>query len=176
MNLKLKRTPGIFIVGFMGSGKTTVGRLLAEEIGWRFADLDDDIEHSQRRTVSEIFITSGEEEFRRIEHEAIQNRIRSIRRGTPTVLSLGGGAFTRKENIELLRENGITVWIDVDFDVAKKRVQACERRPLARDPERFERLYYERREFYSKAEFHIPVHVNDSRVALADILKLHLLD
>jgi shikimate kinase len=176
MNLKLKRTPGIFIVGFMGSGKSTVGRLLAEEIGWRFVDLDDDIEHSERRTVSEIFATSGEEEFRRIEHEAIQNRVRSIRRGVPTVLALGGGAFTRPENIDLLRENGITIWIDVDYEIAKKRVQACERRPLARDPERFERLYHERRKFYSQAEYHVPVHVNDSRVALADILKLHLLD
>ena len=176
MNLKLKRTPGIYIIGFMGSGKTTVGRLLAEEIGWRFADLDDDIEHSQRRTVSEIFVASGEEEFRRIEHEAIQNRIRSIRRGTPTVLALGGGAFTRTENIELLQENGITIWIDVDFEVARKRVQACERRPLARDPEQFEHLYHARRQFYSQAEYHIPVHTNDSRVALTAILKLNLLD
>ena len=48
MNSKLKRTPGIYIIGFMGSGKTTIGRMLAEEIGWRFVDLDDDIEHSQR--------------------------------------------------------------------------------------------------------------------------------
>jgi shikimate kinase len=176
MNLKLKRTPGIFIIGFMGCGKTTVGRLLAEEIGWRFADIDDDIEHSQRRTVSEIFATSGEEEFRRIEHEAIQNRIQSIRRGIPMVVALGGGAFTRPDNIELLQENGVTVWVDVDFEVARKRVLACERRPLARDPERFERLYYERRPFYSQAEYHVPVHVNDSRVTLADILKLNLLD
>ena len=176
MNLKLKRTPGIYLVGFMGSGKTTVGRLLAEEIGWRFADLDDDIEHSQRKRVTEIFTTSGEEEFRRIEHEAIHERVQCIRRGTPTVLALGGGAFTRAENIELLRDNGITVWIDVDFEVARKRVQACERRPLARDPERFERLYHERRAFYSQAEYHIPVHTNDSKVALAAILKLNLLD
>ena len=55
MNLKLKRTPGIFLIGFMGSGKSTVGRMLAEEIGWRFADLDDDIEHAHHRTVSDIF-------------------------------------------------------------------------------------------------------------------------
>jgi shikimate kinase len=89
---------------------------------------------------------------------------------------LGGGAFTRAENIELLLDNGITVWIDVDFEVARKRVQACERRPLARDPERFERLYHERRAFYSQAEYHIPVHTNDSKVALAAILKLNLLD
>jgi shikimate kinase len=174
-NLKLKRTPGIFLIGFMGSGKSTVGRLLAEEIGWRFADLDDDIEHAQRRTVSDIFLHLGEEEFRRIEHEAIHQRVRSIRRGIPTVLALGGGAFTREENITLLQENGITIWIDTDFEIMRRRVQGCDHRPLARNPERFERLYYERRNFYSRAEFHVPVHVNDSRIALADVLKLNLL-
>src|SRR3954454_16371813 len=85
MNLKLKRTPGIYIIGFMGSGKSTVGRLLADEIGWRCADLDDDIEASQRASVSEIFASRGEQEFRRIEHEALVRQIHSIRRGTPTV-------------------------------------------------------------------------------------------
>jgi shikimate kinase len=176
MNLKLKRTPGIFLIGFMGSGKSTVGRMLAEEIGWRFADLDDDIEHAHHRTVSDIFQHLGEEEFRRIEHEAIVQRVLSIRRGEPTVLSLGGGAFTREENIELLHENGITIWIDTDFEIMRKRVQSSDHRPLARNQERFERLYHERRKFYSRAEFHVPVHVNDSRIALAEVLKLKLLD
>jgi shikimate kinase len=175
MNLKLKRTPGIFLIGFMGSGKSTVGRLLAEEIGWRFADLDDDIEHAQRRTVTEIFQEFGEQEFRRIERAAIQQRVRSIRRGIPTVLSLGGGAFTCDENIALLQENGVTVWIDTDFEIMRRRVQSSDHRPLARNPERFERLYHERRSFYERAEFHVPVHVNDSRIALADVLKLNLL-
>jgi shikimate kinase len=175
MNLKLKRTPGIYIVGFMGSGKSTIARMFAEEIGWRFADLDDDIERTERKSIKEIFETSGEEEFRRIEHAALQNRIASIRRGTPTVVSLGGGTFTRKENIDLLQENGITVWIDADFEIIRRRVQNCEFRPLARDPERFESLYRDRRTFYSQAEFRVPLHVNDSRVALADLLQLDLL-
>jgi shikimate kinase len=176
MNLKLKRTPGIYIIGFMGSGKTTIGRLLAEEIGWRFADLDDDIEHKERRSISDIFATVGEEEFRRIEFEAIQQRVRSVCRGTPTVLALGGGSFTRRETIELLHENGITVWIDTAFDVVRKRVQGSDHRPLARDLERFEKLYQERREFYSQAEFKVTVPTNDSRGALAELLKLRLLD
>ena len=176
MNLKLKRTPGIYIVGFMGSGKTTIGRMLAEEIGWRFADLDEDIEHAQRRSISEIFAAVGEEEFRRIEFQAIQQRVRSVCRGIPTVLALGGGAYTRPETIELLHENGITVWIDTAFEVASKRVMGCEHRPLARDMERFERLFKERRQFYEQAEFKVTVPTNDSRAALADVLKLNLLD
>src|SRR5687767_15520955 len=105
MRLKLKRTPGIYIIGFMGSGKTTIGRMLADEIGWRFADLDDDIEAQQHKSISEIFSTAGEEEFRRIEHEALARRVRSVRCGMPTVLALGGGAFTCPENVELLTEN-----------------------------------------------------------------------
>src|SRR5215203_7508705 len=128
MNLKLKRTPGIYLIGFMGSGKSTVGRMLADEIGWRFADLDDDIEHSQRKSISEIFATAGEEEFRRLETEALQKRIRGIQRGTPTVLALGGGAFTRPENVRLVEENGISVWIDTEFEVLRKRVQGSDHR------------------------------------------------
>ena len=176
MKLKLKRTPGIYIIGFMGSGKTTIGRMLADEIGWRFADLDEDIEHAQRRSISDIFATAGEEEFRRIEFQALQQRVRSVCRGIPTVLALGGGAFTRPETVKLLQENGITVWIDASFEVVRKRVQGSDHRPLARDMERFERLYNERREWYAQAEFKVTVATNDSRGAIADLLKLRLLD
>jgi shikimate kinase len=176
MNLKLKRTPGIYIIGFMGSGKTTIGRMLADEIGWRFADLDEDIEHAQHRSISDIFATFGEEEFRRIELDALKQRIRSVCRGTPTVLALGGGAFTRPENIKLLHENGITVWIDTAFEVVRKRVQGSDHRPLARDMERFEKLYNDRREFYAQADFKVTVPTNDSRAALANLLRLNLLD
>ena len=174
-NLKLKRTPGIFLIGFMGSGKSTVGRLLAEEIGWRFADLDDDIEHAQRRTVSDIFLQSRGRRVPRDRARGDSAACTQYSPRNPTVLALGGGAFTREENIALLQENGVTVWIDTDFEIMRRRVQSSDHRPLARNPERFERLYHERRNFYARAEFHVPVHVNDSRIALADVLKLNLL-
>jgi shikimate kinase len=176
MNLKLKRTPGIYLIGFMGSGKSTIGRMLADEIGWRFADLDDDIEMQQRRSISEIFTNSGEAEFRRIEHEALAKRVRSVRCGAPTVLAVGGGAFTKKENVDLLVENGVTVWIDAAFAVVKSRVGQCEHRPLAKDPVKFEQLYRSRREFYSKAEYRLEVKEDNSRKALAELLKLPLFD
>src|ERR1022692_5190369 len=66
MILKLKRTPGIYLVGFMGSGKSTIGRLLAERIGWHFVDLDEEIEAAERMSILEIFETRGEAEFRRV--------------------------------------------------------------------------------------------------------------
>jgi shikimate kinase len=176
MKLKLKRTPGIYLVGFMGSGKTTIGRMYAEEIGWRFADLDDDIEAQQKATISELFERLGEEEFRRIESDAIWRRIHLIRRGLPTVLSLGGGAFTRQQNVDMLTDNGITVWIDADFDVVRRRCACAAHRPLARDPEAFERLYHSRRPFYEKAEVHVHVPGDDSRAAVKQLLELELLD
>ena len=95
MILKLKRTPGIYLVGFMGSGKTTIGRHLADELGWSFADLDADIEAEQGTTIAQIFDTRGEDEFRRIETAAIQKRVRMIEKGRPMVLALGGGAAWR---------------------------------------------------------------------------------
>ena len=176
MKLKLKRTPGIYLVGFMGSGKTTVGRMYADEIGWRFADLDDDIEAQQRCSIPELFEKLGEEEFRRIESEAIWKRIQLIRRGMPTVLALGGGAFTREHNIEMLTENGVTVWLDTDFDIVKERVSVSNHRPLARDPEKFADLYERRRPFYARAEYRIHVPADDSRKAMTELLALDLLD
>ena len=172
MNLKLKRTPGIYIVGFMGSGKSTVGRYLADEIGWRFADLDEDIEREQQQAISELFATAGEEEFRRLESEAILRRIQTIKRGMPTVLALGGGAFCREHNIEVLKDNGITLWIDTDFAVMRKRVEGSSHRPLARDPQRFEKLYQERRCLYAQAEYRVEMTEDNSRAAVAKILEL----
>jgi len=81
MLLKLKRTPGIYLAGFMGSGKTEVGRLLADELGWNFVDLDADIEAAQGMPITEIFDTRGEPEFRQMERAALQERVREVERG-----------------------------------------------------------------------------------------------
>ena len=97
MNLTLKRTPGIYLVGFMASGKTTIGALLAERLGWKFVDMDQDIEARQGDSIAAIFEKSGEQEFRRIETEAIRAHVRDIERGEATVVAMGGGAFERKE-------------------------------------------------------------------------------
>ena len=70
MILKLKQTPGLYLIGFMASGKTTIGRLLADRLGWSFADIDEDIEASQQRSITDIFDSLGEDAFRRMESEA----------------------------------------------------------------------------------------------------------
>jgi shikimate kinase len=88
----------LVLTGFMGSGKTTVGRLLANRLGWRFVDLDDEIERADGRTVATIFAESGEQVFRQLETAALA----SILRASRVVLALGGGALETPDNRELL--------------------------------------------------------------------------
>ena len=112
MNLKLKRTPGIYVVGFMGAGKSTVGRHLAHRLGWNFFDTDAEIEAAEKTAISAIFDTRGEPEFRRIETAIIRQHVGWIERGRAAVLALGGGAFSQPDNRALLENNGITSgWI-----------------------------------------------------------------
>ena len=172
MILKLKRTPGVYLVGFMASGKTTIGRLLADELGWAFADLDEDIVAVHGAPIADIFDTLGEEEFRKTEQIAILNRVGQIERGKPMVVALGGGTFVSEANQELLIENGITVWLDCPFDRLCARIEGSTHRPLARDPEKFKQLYKDRRAAYEKAEHRIEIQSDHPAAVVAAILKL----
>lgn len=176
MILKLKRTPGIYLIGFMGSGKSTVGRMLADQIGWRFTDIDDDVEAAAQTSIAELFTQRGEEEFRRFESEAIRQRVRRIQSGHPMVIALGGGAFTQQATIDLLENNGVTIWLDADFPIVKKRVSLASHRPLARNAERFAELFQQRRENYAKAEYRVIITEDDSRAALQEILRLPIFE
>src|SRR5580704_14049583 len=84
MILKLKRTPGIYLTGFMASGKTTIGRRLADEIGWTFVDIDEEIEAAQAVSIAHIFDTRGETEFRKLETAAIRSHVAEVEKGRPT--------------------------------------------------------------------------------------------
>ncbi|HEU0138578.1 MAG TPA: shikimate kinase [Bryobacteraceae bacterium] len=172
MILKLKRTPGIYLVGFMGSGKSTVGRLLADRLGWNFIDVDEQIEAEQGVPIFEIFEKSGEQEFRRIEREAIERRVGMVEAGHPMVLALGGGAFVEPHNRDLLKENGITIWLDCPFATVKARVARAAHRPLARDPKRFEDLYHNRRAAYEQADYRIEIDGDDPEQPVRSILAL----
>jgi shikimate kinase len=173
--LRLKRTPGIYLVGFMGSGKTTIGRLLAERFEWPFADLDDDIEASRGMTIAGIFAALGEEEFRKTESAALEARIQRVQRGGPIILALGGGAYAQPGVAELLGQNGITIWLDCPLDVAARRVASFSHRPLARDPERFAALYAERQSVYARADYRIDSGGDEPRTAVEQIFSLDLI-
>jgi hypothetical protein len=99
--------PAVALVGFMGAGKTTVGRALAERLGWRFADLDDLIQAREGRSVEQIFREQGEAGFRKLERLTVRE-VAAADRPAPLVLALGGGAFPEEAVQEALREAGIS--------------------------------------------------------------------
>ena len=171
MNLRLKRTPGIYLVGFMGSGKSTVGRELAGRMGWSFFDLDDEIEAAEDMAISEIFATRGEAEFRHIESAMLRWHVGGIGQGRPAVVALGGGVFVAEANRQLVLENGVAVWLDCPWETVERRVSQASHRPLARDAERVRQLFDERRASYALADVRVPVESDDPAVAVEAILK-----
>jgi shikimate kinase len=170
MNLRLKRSPGIYLVGFMGSGKSTIGRLLAERLGWTFVDIDGEIEAAEKTSIANIFETCGEPGFRRLERAAIRAQVGRIESGVPAVVALGGGAFMDSNTRELLAASGITVWLDSPLSVLRQRVAQSTDRPLARDPQQFAALYAARRESYRLADVRVAVETD----AAADVVELIL--
>ena len=174
MILKLKRTPGIYLVGFMGSGKTTIGAKLADELGWSFGDLDEDVVRKHNLSISEIFDIHGESGFREIERAALRDRVRAVQAGRPVVLALGGGTFVDSENNRLLSENGVSVWLDCAFERIRTRIGDGSGRPLARDPKRFEQLFHARRAEYSRCDYRVEVDTDDAAIVTAAVMELPL--
>ena len=174
MILKLKRTPGLYLVGFMGCGKTTIGRALARRIGWHFADLDGDIEKVHGGTVQKIFAEHGEEHFRALEHAALKARVRDVEIGKPCVVALGGGTFVQPNNYALLENNGVTLWLDAPFELVRKRVAADGSRPLATDAIKFQELFVARRNAYQLADHRVAIESEDAEVTVDAIIALQL--
>ncbi|MGA2712682.1 MAG: shikimate kinase [Bryobacteraceae bacterium] len=163
MDNKLKRAPGVYLTGFMGSGKTTVARVLADRLGWHFIDIDSEIETAEHATIAQIFESRGEPEFRRIETKMIRKVMRQVEHGMPSVIALGGGSFVEPANAALLENHGITVWLDCPFEVIAQRITAPDSRPLAHNPEDFRKLYEERRAAYSRANYRVDANCDPER-------------
>ncbi len=146
----------IVLVGFMGAGKSSVGRELGRQLGWTFEDLDDSIETHEGRSVEQIFTESGESAFRQAEHLALKQLIAELK-SEPRVLALGGGAFVQSNNADLLAASGLpTVFLNASPEELFRR---CEEqgtnRPLRRDRAQFFELYEKRLPHYSKAGLQI---------------------
>jgi shikimate kinase len=174
MILKLKRTPGIYLVGFMGCGKSTVGRALAGELGWSFFDLDDEIERREGLPIADIFEMRGEGAFREAESAALRERIKTVETGRPQVISLGGGTFLPDENFDLISNHGVTVWLDPPLEVIFRRIAGFNHRPLARDPERLRELYEARRSGYARADYRLEITSDDVVANVGMIMDLPL--
>jgi shikimate kinase len=172
MTLKLKRTPGLYLVGFMAAGKSTVGRSLADELGWCFVDVDSDIEAQERNTIAQIFRERGEAYFRERESEMIRRRVALIEAGDPCVMALGGGAFVQRKNWELIANNGITVWLDCELETIRRRLGDGISRPLAQDRAALPQLFEDRRPLYARADFRIQVDTDEVAEIVRRILRL----
>ncbi len=137
----------IALIGFMGAGKTTLGMQLADRIGRPFFDLDQEIEQTTKRSISDLFRREGESGFRAVE---ANQTVTTLRSRPPAVIALGGGAIETQEIRDALRESTLTVLVEVDVEEAWQRVQHSDR-PLAQNQEQFRALYEQRHGLYQEA-------------------------
>jgi shikimate kinase len=165
----------VFLVGFMGAGKTSVGRSLGEQLNFEFEDLDDRIERREGRRVAEIFRDSGEPAFRRAERSALQEILRELGGGAARIVALGGGAFAQKDNVALLLAAGVpTVFLDAPLEHLWRRCSQQSNgtgveRPLLKSREQFDELYETRQVSYLKAGLRVQTENRTVEAVAAEI-------
>ena len=139
----------VVLIGFMGAGKSTVGRLLARRLGRCFLETDDMIVAREGRPIPEIFRVDGEERFRELEREAIE--LLALKSGD--VIATGGGLPCREGRMEALRALGTVVWLRGDLDLVLERARRSGTRPMldGRSPEEIMELYRQREPYYRRA-------------------------
>jgi shikimate kinase len=160
----------VFLVGFMGAGKTSVGKLLGRRLGWPFEDLDDRIQARERRSVEQIFRESGENIFRQAETAALREIIDELG-SSPRVIALGGGAFVQPENGALLqREDVTTVFLDGPIEELFRRCNKQQvDRPLRGSLEQFQQLHQLRLPLYRKAAVRIDTGGKDIEAVAGEV-------
>jgi shikimate kinase len=166
--LRVART--VCLVGFMGAGKSSVGRALAGRFGCGFVDLDDRIEAREERTIAEIFRQSGEAEFRRAEHAALRDLLSELG-SSCSVIALGGGAFVQADNAALLQQARIpSVFLDAPVEELFRRCQEQQLdRPLRRDLEQFRKLHEARWAGYMAAALRVATSGKDVETVAAEV-------
>ncbi|MCC5981835.1 MAG: shikimate kinase [Oceanicaulis sp.] len=161
----------VVLAGLMGAGKTTVGRRLAERLGWPFRDSDHEVEAAAGRSVADIFADFGEAAFRDGERKVITRLMEDESRA---VIALGGGAFINDETRALIAERAVSVWLHADIDILMERVGKRDTRPLLHtdDPRAvMEKLIEERTPIYAQADIHIHSHGDPHETSVAAIIE-----
>ena len=175
----MKLKSNIFLIGFSGSGKSTVGTLLAKQLNCIFVDIDKRIETKSRKSISEIFKTEGEKAFRKLESVAIKNLFAKRAQAKPKVIALGGGAFESRATQLLIRENGISVWLKCSISEIYERLRKHSGRPkltgkketlsARRQKQRIRKLMLERKDNYARADVRI---VTSDKTASRAVLEI----
>jgi shikimate kinase len=169
----LNRSPAplLVLIGFMGAGKSLLGRLLAESLHCPLVDLDQEITRIHG-PIPEIFDARGESGFRAIEHHQLDLILPAMPR--PSILALGGGAYLQPANRELLdRHSAIVIHLDAPFAVIRARIAGSgHQRPLARDLDRLRQLYEQRRPTYLQAHYTFDASDADPSSLLTTLVRL----
>jgi shikimate kinase len=154
----------LYLVGMMGVGKTTVGKLLAEEIGYRFVDTDEVIVKAAGKSINEIFTENGEAEFRQLESDVLAQ----VCAYTKLVIATGGGIVMQQHNWSYLH-HGLIVWLDVPVQIILQRLVEDDTRPLLQDdPEsKLRSLLEQRQPMYSQADLHITINAVETPEEIA---------
>ena len=141
----------LYLVGFMGAGKTTGARAIGKRTGWRVEDIDQRIEAREHRTVASIFSQQGEPYFRQLERLAL-GELLPLRH---VVVATGGGTFVEPDNRALMLADGAVAWLDLSLAQVIERVPADGRRPLASDRAQMEQLFARRQLAYAQAHVRV---------------------
>lgn len=154
----------VFLCGFMGCGKSTVGKALADRLGCGFCDMDTYITEKEKMEIPQIFAEKGEKYFRERETEAIRELAE-----TGGVVACGGGAMLKKENAEIAAEMGNVFYIEVPFDLCYSRIEGDTNRPIVMNNtrEELERIYESRVPIY-RENSRFTVSGDGSAVEIAD--------
>ncbi|MGB3238763.1 MAG: shikimate kinase [Geitlerinemataceae cyanobacterium] len=145
----------LYLIGMMGAGKSTIGQLLATQLGYRFFDTDTLIEQVTQKSINEIFANIGEEAFRQLETQVLAE----ISAYHHCVVATGGGIVTQQMNWSYLHQ-GIVLWLDVPVEQLYLRLQGDLTRPLLRDPDpqaKLQTLLQQRKSLYAQADVHLEV-------------------
>jgi shikimate kinase len=145
------RADKLYLVGFMGAGKTTVAAALGTRIGWRSEDIDERIETRERRSIAAIFVQEGEAYFRQAERDVLSGLL-PLRH---VIVATGGGTFSDPGNRAVMLSDGAVAWLDLPLSRVIERIPPDGRRPLAADLGQMEQLYLQRRLAYAEAHVRI---------------------
>jgi shikimate kinase len=167
---RVRQARAVFLVGFMGAGKTTVGRALSRRLGLPFEDLDDRIQQREGKSIEQIFRESGESEFRRAETAALRELLGELG-SSLRVVALGGGAFVQPDNATLIGGAGVrSIFLDAPVEELLRRCEDQEtERPLGHGPEQFRDLYEKRRRAYLRADVRIETSGKDVETVAAEV-------